>query len=33
VYWFEKYLDGNANAAPPDAPARTTTSTTSDRQP
>ena len=33
VYWFEKYLDGNANAVPPDAPARTPTSTTSDRQP
>jgi dipeptidyl aminopeptidase/acylaminoacyl peptidase len=22
VYWFERYIDGNANATPPDAPAR-----------
>ena len=27
VYWFEKYLDGNAGATPPDAPARAATST------
>ena len=27
VYWFEKYLDGNAAATPPDAPARAATST------
>jgi dipeptidyl aminopeptidase/acylaminoacyl peptidase len=31
VYWFERYIDGNANALPPDAPARTTTGTTQDR--
>jgi len=28
VYWFDRYLNGNANASPPDAPARATTSTT-----
>jgi dipeptidyl aminopeptidase/acylaminoacyl peptidase len=27
VYWFDKYLNGNANATPPDAPSRKTTST------
>jgi dipeptidyl aminopeptidase/acylaminoacyl peptidase len=27
VYWFDRYLNGNANATPPDAPARATTST------
>jgi dipeptidyl aminopeptidase/acylaminoacyl peptidase len=27
LYWFEKYLNGNANAAPPDAPARGSTGT------
>jgi dipeptidyl aminopeptidase/acylaminoacyl peptidase len=32
VYWFDRYLNGNANAIPPDAPARTTTSSTQDRQ-
>ena len=28
VYWFDRYLNGNANASPPDAPARATTATT-----
>jgi dipeptidyl aminopeptidase/acylaminoacyl peptidase len=27
VYWFDKYLNGNVNATPPDAPARRTTTT------
>ncbi len=27
VYWFDKYLDGNAAAQPPDAPARAATTT------
>jgi dipeptidyl aminopeptidase/acylaminoacyl peptidase len=31
VYWFEKYLDGNASAQPPDAPARSSSSTSQDR--
>jgi dipeptidyl aminopeptidase/acylaminoacyl peptidase len=31
VYWFEKYLDGNAAAQPPDAPARATATTNQDR--
>ena len=32
VYWFERYINGNANAVPPDAPSRTaTTSTNQDR--
>jgi dipeptidyl aminopeptidase/acylaminoacyl peptidase len=31
VYWFERYLMGNASALPPDAPARTATATTQDR--
>jgi dipeptidyl aminopeptidase/acylaminoacyl peptidase len=31
VYWFDKYLNGNAAAQPPDAPARATTSTSQDR--
>jgi dipeptidyl aminopeptidase/acylaminoacyl peptidase len=31
VYWFERYIDGNANALPPDAPARTATGTSQDR--
>jgi dipeptidyl aminopeptidase/acylaminoacyl peptidase len=30
VYWFEKYLDGNVTAVPPDAPSRAAT-TTSDQ--
>ncbi|HVO32232.1 MAG TPA: S9 family peptidase [bacterium] len=28
IYWFEKYLDGNANAVPPDVPERRSTTTT-----
>jgi dipeptidyl aminopeptidase/acylaminoacyl peptidase len=32
VYWFERYIDGNANAVPPDAPSRTSAGTTQDRQ-
>jgi dipeptidyl aminopeptidase/acylaminoacyl peptidase len=31
VYWFERYIDGNANATPPDAPVRLATATTQDR--
>jgi dipeptidyl aminopeptidase/acylaminoacyl peptidase len=31
VYWFDRYLNGNANAVPPDAPARAAT-TSQDRQ-
>lgn len=31
VYWFERYLDGNANAQPPDAPARAGSPTNQDR--
>jgi dipeptidyl aminopeptidase/acylaminoacyl peptidase len=31
VYWFEKYLNGNASALPPDAPQRAGTSTSQDR--
>ncbi len=31
VYWFDRYINGNANAAPPDAPARTASSSTQDR--
>jgi len=31
VYWFDKYLNGNANAVPPDAAARTATPTSQDR--
>jgi dipeptidyl aminopeptidase/acylaminoacyl peptidase len=31
VYWFDRYLNGNANAVPPDAPARRATSTTQDK--
>ena len=32
VYWFERYINGNAGALPPDAPARTPAGTTQDRQ-
>jgi len=32
VYWFERYIDGNANAVPPDAPSRASAGTTQDRQ-
>ena len=28
VYWFERYIDGNAHAVPPDAPARGASTTT-----
>jgi dipeptidyl aminopeptidase/acylaminoacyl peptidase len=31
VYWFERYINGNANALPPDAPARTGATTSQDR--
>jgi dipeptidyl aminopeptidase/acylaminoacyl peptidase len=31
VYWFDRYLNGNAAAVPPDAPARRPTSSTQDR--
>jgi acylaminoacyl-peptidase len=31
VYWFDRYLNGNANAVPPNAPERATTSGTQDR--
>jgi dipeptidyl aminopeptidase/acylaminoacyl peptidase len=31
VYWFDKYLNGNANAQPPDAPARKATTSNQDR--
>ena len=31
VYWFDRYLNGNANAVPPDAAARTSTATSQDR--
>jgi dipeptidyl aminopeptidase/acylaminoacyl peptidase len=31
VYWFDRYLNGNANAVPPNAPARAGTTTTADR--
>ncbi|HKB11622.1 MAG TPA: S9 family peptidase [Vicinamibacterales bacterium] len=31
VYWFERYIDGNANAIPPDAPSRSATTSTQDR--
>jgi dipeptidyl aminopeptidase/acylaminoacyl peptidase len=31
VYWFDRYLNGNANAVPPDAAARASTSGTQDR--
>jgi hypothetical protein len=31
VYWFERYINGNANAAPPDAPARTTATNSQER--
>jgi dipeptidyl aminopeptidase/acylaminoacyl peptidase len=27
VYWFERYIDGNANAVPPDAPSRAASTT------
>ncbi|HWW85660.1 MAG TPA: S9 family peptidase [Vicinamibacterales bacterium] len=32
VFWFDKYLNGNANAVPPDAPAKKTTTNTDERQ-
>jgi hypothetical protein len=32
VYWFDRYLNGNANAVPPDAPQRASTGTTQDRE-
>jgi dipeptidyl aminopeptidase/acylaminoacyl peptidase len=32
VYWFDRYLNGNANAVPPDAPARAGRTTSQDRQ-
>jgi len=32
VYWFDRYLNGNANAVPPNAPARGGTSTSQDRE-
>jgi dipeptidyl aminopeptidase/acylaminoacyl peptidase len=32
VYWFDKYLNGNSNAVPPDAPARKTVTNTDERQ-
>jgi len=31
VYWFERYINGNTNALPPDAPARTAAGTSQDR--
>jgi len=31
VYWFERYIDGKANAVPPDAPARAPAGTAPDR--
>jgi acylaminoacyl-peptidase len=31
VYWFDRYLNGNTEAIPPDAPARGSTSRTQDR--
>jgi dipeptidyl aminopeptidase/acylaminoacyl peptidase len=31
VYWFERYINGNSAALPPDAPARTAAATTQDR--
>jgi dipeptidyl aminopeptidase/acylaminoacyl peptidase len=31
VYWFDRYLNGNANAVPPNAPQRASTSGTQDR--
>ena len=31
VYWFDRYINGNANALPPDAPSRTTTTSSQDR--
>jgi dipeptidyl aminopeptidase/acylaminoacyl peptidase len=31
VYWFDRYLNGNANAVPPNAPARASTSGSQDR--
>jgi dipeptidyl aminopeptidase/acylaminoacyl peptidase len=31
VYWFDRYINGNANAVPPDAPARTAAGTSQDR--
>jgi len=31
VYWFDKYLNGNANAQPPDAPTRKATTSNQDR--
>jgi len=31
VYWFERYIDGNAAAAPPDSPARTGNTSTQER--
>ena len=31
VYWFDRYLNGNANAVPPNAPARAGATTTPDR--
>jgi dipeptidyl aminopeptidase/acylaminoacyl peptidase len=31
VYWFDRYLNGNANAIPPDAPARRPTTSNQDR--
>ena len=31
VYWFDRYLNGNANAVPPNAPARAASSSSQDR--
>ena len=31
VYWFERYIDGNARAVPPDASSRGASSTSQDR--
>ena len=31
VYWFDRYLNGNANAIAPDAPSRSTVTTSQDR--
>ena len=31
VYWFDRYLNGNAAAVPPDAPERRASSSTQDR--
>jgi dipeptidyl aminopeptidase/acylaminoacyl peptidase len=31
VYWFERYINGNANAAPPDAPARASVTSSQER--